>query len=149
MYRQSIGPIHLGEDKSTRRGPIDEDRETELAAANSSRLRPATFMLAACASQIMKSYVGVPISSVMLDYGPPDNLYEMRPGERAYQWRKDKVVSGSSSGEVRQTRRGERYEVTETPGHVERTEYFYTFYTRNSGGEWYVTSFRQPQLECE
>ncbi|MDR6665046.1 hypothetical protein J2X71_001304 [Rhizobium sp. 1399] len=43
----------------------------------------ATCMLAACASQIMKSYVGVPIGSVMLDYGPPDNVYELRPGERA------------------------------------------------------------------
>lgn len=56
------------------------------------------------------------------------------------------VVAGSSSGE---TRLGERYEVTETPGYVERTGCFRTFYTRNSGGEWYVASFRQPQLACK
>ncbi|NLS20654.1 hypothetical protein HGP16_29500 [Rhizobium sp. P40RR-XXII] len=108
-------------------------------------------VLPACASQIMKSYIGAPISSVMLDYGPPDNVYDLRQGERAYQWRKPKtqVVSGQSSGEVKETRRGKRYEVTETPGYVEQTECFYTFYTRSSGADWYVTSFRQPSLECE
>jgi hypothetical protein len=108
-------------------------------------------ILSACASQIMKSYIGAPISSVMLDYGPPDNVYDLGPGARAYQWRKQKtqVVPGQSSGEIRDTRRGKRYEVTETPGYVEHTECFYTFYTRGSGSDWYVTSFRQPLLECE
>jgi hypothetical protein len=111
----------------------------------------ASILLSACASTIMKSYIGAPISSVMLDYGPPDNIYSLGAGQQAYQWRKNKTqaVAGSSSGEVRTTRRGERYEVSETPGYVERIECFYTFFTRNSGGEWYVTSFRQPSLECE
>lgn len=108
-------------------------------------------ILSACASQVMKTYIGAPISSVMLDYGPPDNVYDMRPGERAFQWRKQKtqVVSGQSSGEVRDTRHGRRYEVTATPGYVTQTECFYTFFTRGSGSDWYVTSFRQPSLECE
>jgi len=111
----------------------------------------ASIMLSACASTVMKSYIGAPISSVMLDYGPPDNIYSLGAGQQAYHWRKNKTqaVAGSSSGEVRTTRRGERYEVSETPGYVERIECFYTFFTRNSGGEWYVTSFRQPSLECE
>lgn len=58
---------------------------------------------------------------VMLDHGPPtDNVYELRPGERAHPWCNDKIefIAGSSSGEVCQTRRGERYEVTETRGYV-------------------------------
>ncbi|WP_370677221.1 hypothetical protein [Pleomorphomonas sp. PLEO] len=111
----------------------------------------ALLLLTACASQIMKSYIGAPINSVMLDYGPPDNVYDMRPGERAYQWRQDKtqVVSGSTSGETRRTRHGERYEATETPGYLQQTACYYTFYTRFSGAEWYVTSFRQPSFECE
>ncbi|WP_332305399.1 hypothetical protein [Rhizobium sp. GR12] len=111
----------------------------------------ASILLTACASTVMKSYIGAPITSVMLDYGPPDNIYSLGAGQQAYQWRKNKtqVVAGSSSGEVRTTRRGERYEVSETPGYVERIDCFYTFYTRNSGAEWYVTSFRQPSLECE
>jgi hypothetical protein len=111
----------------------------------------ASILLTACASTVMKSYIGAPITSVMLDYGPPDNIYSLGAGQQAYQWRKNKtqVVAGSSSGEVRTTRRGERYEVSETPGYVERIDCFYTFYTRNSGAEWYVASFRQPSLECE
>ncbi|WP_333900014.1 hypothetical protein [Agrobacterium pusense] len=108
-------------------------------------------LLTACASTVMKTYVGAPITSVMLDYGPPDNVYSLGPGQQAYQWRKNKtqVVAGSSSGEVRSTRHGERYEVSETPGYVERIDCYYTFYTRSSGNDWYVTSFRQPSLECE
>ncbi|MOA06669.1 hypothetical protein D3C78_1263220 [compost metagenome] len=111
----------------------------------------ASMLLTACASTVMKSYIGAPITSVMLDYGPPDNIYSLGPGQQAFQWRKKKtqVVAGSSSGEVRTTRRGERYEVSETPGYVERIDCYYTFYTRSSGNEWYVTSFRQPSLECE
>lgn len=74
----------------------------------------ASLLLAACASTVMKSYIGAPITSVMLDYGPPDNIYSLGPGQQAYQWRKNKTqaVAGSSSGEVRTTRRGERYEVS-------------------------------------
>lgn len=108
-------------------------------------------VLTACASTVMKSYIGAPITSVMLDYGPPDNVYSLGPGQQAYQWRKNKTqaIAGSSSGEVRTTQRGESYETTVTPGYVERIDCFYTFYTRNSGSEWYVTSFRQPSLECE
>jgi hypothetical protein len=111
----------------------------------------ASMLLTACASTVMKSYIGAPITSVMLDYGPPDNIYSLGPGQQAFQWRKKKtqVVAGSSSGEVRTTRRGERYEVSETPGYVERIDCYYTFYTRSSGNDWYVTSFRQPSLECE
>ena len=127
------------------------DRSSFAASAAIIFIAVASAVLTACASTVMKSYIGAPITSVMLDYGPPDNIYSMGPGQQAYQWRKNKtqVVAGSSSGEVRTTRRGERYEVSETPGYVERIDCFYTFYTRNSGSEWYVTSFRQPSLECE
>lgn len=127
------------------------DRSSLAVPAAIILIAAVSAVLTACASTVMKSYIGAPITSVMLDYGPPDNIYSMGPGQQAYQWRKNKtqVVAGSSSGEVRSTRHGERYEVSETPGYVERIDCFYTFYTRSSGSEWYVTSFRQPSLECE
>ena len=127
------------------------DRSSFAVPAAIILIAAVSAVLTACASTVMKGYIGAPITSVMLDYGPPDNIYSMGPGQQAYQWRKNKtqVVAGSSSGEVRSTRHGERYEVSETPGYVERINCFYTFYTRNSGSEWYVTSFRQPSLECE
>ena len=107
--------------------------------------------MSACASDIMKNYLGQPVESVVLDYGPPTTVVELGPGERAYQWRKvsTNVVSSSSSGEVRHTKHGTEYEETETPGYVERQECFYTFYARSSGGRWFITNFRKPKLECE
>ena len=127
------------------------DRSSFAVPAAIILIAAVSAVLTACASTVMKGYIGAPITSVMLDYGLPDNIYSMGPGQQAYQWRKNKtqVVAGSSSGEVRSTRHGERYEVSETPGYVERINCFYTFYTRSSGSEWYVTSFRQPSLECE
>lgn len=127
------------------------ERSSVAAPAAIVLVAGASLLLAACASTVMKSYIGAPITSVMLDYGPPDNIYSLGPGQQAYQWRKNKtqVIAGTSSGIVRTTRYGERYEMSETPGYVERIDCYYTFYTRNSGSEWYVTSFRQPSLECE
>lgn len=127
------------------------DRSSLAVPAAIILIAAASIVLTACASTVMKSYIGAPVTSVMLDYGPPDNVYSLGPGQQAYQWRKNKtqVVAGSSSGEVRSTRHGERYDVSETPGYVERIDCYYTFYTRSSGNDWYVTSFRQPSLECE
>lgn len=111
----------------------------------------AMAFLSGCASDMMKSYIGQPVESVIIDYGPPIAVLELGQGERAYQWRKisTNVVSGSTSGETRDTRHGTRYEETTTPGYVQEQECFYTFYARSSGGRWFVTNFRQPKLECE
>ena len=108
-------------------------------------------LLASCASDTMKTYIGQPVESVIIDYGPPTNILELGWNERAYQWRKisTNVVSGSSSGEIRDTRRGMRYEEYSTPGYVEEQECFYSFYARMQQGRWYITNFRQPKLECE
>ena len=114
-------------------------------------LAAALLAMSACASDIMKNYIGQPVESVVLDYGPPTAIVDLGSGERAYQWRKisTNVVAGSTSGEVRHTKRGTEYQTTETPGYVESQECFYTFYARSSGGRWFITNFRQPKLECE
>lgn len=111
----------------------------------------ATVFLTGCMSDTMRNYIGQPVESVILDYGPPVAVLELGRGERAYQWRKisTNVVPGSTSGEVRDTRRGTRYEETTTPGYVEEQECFYTYYASMSGGRWYITNFRKPKLECE
>lgn len=111
----------------------------------------AAVVLAGCASTVMKNYIGQPVESVIIDYGPPTAVLDLGWDQRAYQWRKisTNVVSGSTSGEIRDTRRGQRFEETVTPGYVEEQECFYTFYARQQGGRWYVTNFRQPKLECE
>ncbi|EJN04939.1 hypothetical protein [Phyllobacterium sp. YR531] len=111
----------------------------------------STAFLAGCASDIMKGYIGKPLESVVLDYGPPTNVIEMGPGRKAYQWRKinTNVVPGTSTEEVRKTRHGRTYQTIETPGYVQETECFYTFYADYINGRWYVIDFRKPKLECE
>ncbi len=111
----------------------------------------AVALLASCASQIMKNYVGGPVDAVILDYGPPDNVIEIGVGQRAFQWRRinTETVTGTTTGEVRETRHGERYEISQSPGYFKETECFYTFFAQASGTRWFVTSFRRPQLECE
>ncbi|MGL4288933.1 MAG: hypothetical protein ACRCVA_21460 [Phreatobacter sp.] len=107
--------------------------------------------LSACASDTMKNYVGAPVESVIIDYGPPTTIVDLGPGERAYQWRKisTNVVAGSTHTEIRDTRRGVQYETRETPGHVSQQECFYTFFARLTERGWSVTDFRSPTLECE
>lgn len=127
-----------------------------MSSSNASRavgvlVAAATVFLAGCMSDTMRNYIGQPVESVILDYGPPVAVLELGRGERAYQWRKisTNVVPGSTSGEVRDTRRGTRYEETTTPGYVEEQECFYTYYASMSGGRWYITNFRKPKFECE
>ncbi|MBN8940085.1 MAG: hypothetical protein J0H01_11365 [Rhizobiales bacterium] len=111
----------------------------------------ATMALSACASDTMKTYVGTPVESVIIDYGPPTAVVDLGPGERAYQWRKisTNVVAGSRHTEIRDTRGGVRYETRETPDYVNRQECFYTFFARLTERGWSVTGFRSPTLECE
>lgn len=110
----------------------------------------AAIFLAGCQSDVMKGYIGQPLESVIIDYGPPTSVIELGRGQRAYQWSKISTnVAGSTSGEYRDTRRGTRYEEYTTPGYVEQQECFYTFYATRSEGRWYITNFRKPKLECE
>ncbi|WP_315836564.1 hypothetical protein [Bradyrhizobium prioriisuperbiae] len=111
----------------------------------------ACLVVAGCASQVMKSYVGQPIESAIADYGPPVNSFALDDGRRAFQWRQvqTSVVPGQTRVEVRDTRHGERYQATTTPGHVESRECFYTLYARSIDGRWIVNDFRQPTLLCE
>ncbi|SDM36482.1 hypothetical protein SAMN05216328_108187 [Ensifer sp. YR511] len=42
-------------------------------------------LLAGCASDTMKTYIGQPVESVIIDYGPPTNVLDLGWNERAYQ----------------------------------------------------------------
>ena len=46
----------------------------------------AVLLVLGCTGQIMKGYIGEPISEPILDYGPPINIVELNDGRRAYQW---------------------------------------------------------------
>lgn len=97
------------------------------------------FALAGCASQIMESYIGKPITEPILDYGPPINVLDLDANTRAYQWKVD------ASGAV----------PIYAPNATVATwipysnTCVYTLLAQPSGKNWVVTGYRKPTFDCE
>ncbi len=45
-------------------------------------LATITIVLAGCASDIMKNYIGQPVELVILDYGPPTTIVDLDQSQR-------------------------------------------------------------------
>jgi hypothetical protein len=113
------------------------------------------FSLTGCATDIMRGYIGRTPQDVMARYGPPDNVFDMPDGRRAYQWLE---VSESTSPGSEQTRtrwvekrdgRRERVTTTEiSPPVSERKKCYYTMYAHRDRGDWIFDSFQQPEFGC-
>lgn len=113
--------------------------------------------LAGCASQIMQSYVTKDVREVMIDYGPPQNAFDMGDGRRAFQW----VMRSSyttptnvaTSGNV--TAYGNSAWVNSntqiTGGQTINSRCVYTIFGRwdDSRKGWTITEFKKPNLMCE
>jgi predicted small secreted protein len=112
-----------------------------------------TVLLAGCAADTMRGYVGQDIRSVMLAYGPPVNEVDLGGGTRAYQWSKISVDTTPLSA-VTTTEKGKKgrgFRETQFIGGTQTvTRCLYTFLTawdpQRHG--WVVTGFRQPSLDC-
>ena len=110
-------------------------------------------LVAGCAAETMRGYVGQDIRAVVLAYGPPANEVDLGGGARAFQWSKTSVdttpVSAVTTTE--RDRRGRRTTQTQLVGGTQTvTHCLYTFLAawdpRRDG--WIVTGFRQPSLDC-
>lgn len=110
-------------------------------------------LVAGCAADTMRGYVGQDIRAVVLAYGPPANEVDLGGGTRAFQWSKTSVdttpVSAVTTTE--RDRRGRRTTQTQLVGGTQTvTNCLYTFLAawdpRRDG--WIVTGFRQPSLDC-
>ncbi|WP_447726133.1 hypothetical protein [Sphingomonas koreensis] len=114
------------------------------------------FSLTACATDIMRGYIGRTPQDVMARYGPPDNVFGMPDGRRAYQWLEISESTSAGSEETRtrwvEKRDGRRERVTTTqisPPVSERKKCYYTMYAhRAPGGGWIFDSFEQPEFGC-
>lgn len=108
-----------------------------------------------CASQIMQGYVGKNVKEAMLDYGPPTNIIEMGPNERAYQWSMtDSVISPGATfnnGQVVALGQTASYSGTSyaTPTIIDENVCHYSLMAKQVGDEWIVTGYRKPQISCE
>jgi hypothetical protein len=112
--------------------------------------------LAGCATDIMRGYVGRTPQDLMARYGPPNNVFDMPDGRRAYQWLQisESTSAGSEETRTRWVERhdGRRERVTATqinPPTSERKKCYYTMYAhRDAGGAWIFDSFEQPEFGC-
>lgn len=110
-------------------------------------------LLAGCAADTMRGYVGQDIRTVELAYGPPANEIDLGGGARAFQWSKTSVDTTPASAVTTtdKDRRGRRTTRTQLVGGTQTvTNCLYTFLAawdpRRDG--WIVTGFRQPSLDC-
>ena len=113
----------------------------------------AATLLAGCAADTMRSYVGQDIRKVELSYGPPVNQIDLGNGSRAFQWAKVSVdtTPGSAVSTTERDKKGRKTTQTQfTPGSQTVTRCFYTFITTRNpqGNAWIVTGIREPSFDC-
>lgn len=109
--------------------------------------------LTACASEVMKSYIGKSISEPMMDYGRPTNVYDLGNDRRAFQW----IMNQSGAYPITSPSYGTIYGAggwaTVTTSSTTYVPYSktcaYTITAKKSGDDWIVDGFRKPTLGCE
>lgn len=118
-------------------------------------------LICGCASQIMQSYIGKDLREVMLDYGEPENAFDMGDGRRAFQW----VIRSSYTTPVTVTTNGTvstnvsayrskswvNSNTTISGGQTIESECAYTLFAvwNTSTNSWVVTDYRKPKTMCE
>ena len=109
-------------------------------------------LLAGCSAEIMRSYIGRPVTDVMLDYGPPANAFDVSDEKRVFQW----IKTTSVTTPVYATTTGYAYQGwvnTNTQIHGGQTNTFecvYSMYARwNDNREsWIISGFKEPDFWC-
>ncbi len=121
----------------------------------------AFLTLTGCASQIMQAYVGQPIQTVMLDYGPPANAFDMPDKTRVFQWMMNQSYttpiyvntygSATAMGTGNIANGWMNSNSTITGGQTFTSTCVYSLFTKWNKKEstWYVTGFKKPDLSCE
>lgn len=121
------------------------------------RALAGALFLTGCASSVMNGFVGKPVQSAMVKYGPPVNAFDMGDGRRAFQW----VMRSTYTTPVTATNSGTAIPMgssvywsqnTQISGGQPITnECAYTLYGRwsESANTWMIEGFEKPRLMCE
>jgi predicted small secreted protein len=110
-----------------------------------------TLLLAACAADTMRGYIGKDIRAVELTYGPAVNQIDLGNGTRAFQWSKISVDTTPISAVSTTDKDNKGRKTTQTQfigGDTTVTRCLHTFITARSGDSWVVTGIREPTLDC-
>jgi hypothetical protein len=110
-------------------------------------------VLAGCAAEKMRSYIGQDIRAVELAYGPPMHEIDLGSGARAFQWGKISVDTTPVTAVTTtdKDKSGRRTQQTQFIGGDQTvTKCVYTFiaswHPERDG--WIVTGIREPSLDC-
>lgn len=114
-------------------------------------------LLAGCASQAMRRYMGQPVQAAMARNGPPTNAFDMPDGRRAFQWARSGQYTtptyANSTGNAQAI--GNAVWWTQntaiTGGQTYQMRCLYTVYARwNEGSRaWIIEGFEPIPYECE
>lgn len=117
--------------------------------------------LSGCATSTMEGFIGQPVQIGVARYGPPDMVFDMPDGRRAFQWRIDSTTmmpvttTGTSTtnlfappGAYASARTN--YSQTTSGGQTISQTCRYTMYARwnEAGNAWIFESFEKPSLLC-
>jgi hypothetical protein len=112
------------------------------------------FFLVGCTSsvEVMQSYIGQPIELVMLQNGPPVNVFELGPNRRAFQWQVNRTGSyqvSSPTTAVVYTGSGVATVMGQTTSNVPYSRTcLYTLSATSRQGRWIVDGYQQPAANC-
>lgn len=117
----------------------------------------AALVLSGCATGIMEGYIGQPVQAGIARYGPPEYVFDMPDGRRAFQWRMESstVMPTQTYGQVNiyappGSYAQANYHQTTTGGQTVTQVCRYTMYARHdaASGAWVFESFEKPSLMC-
>lgn len=111
-------------------------------------LAATLLVLAGCASEIMKGYVGRDITDVVLDYGPPSNVVELPDGRTAFQWSRTTSYTAPTTTNIYGY--GNYASATTYGGGTSYSECLYTLFAKpNPQNSFTVVGFKEPDFWCE
>jgi len=110
-----------------------------------------------CASQVMKSYIGRPVTDVMLDQGMPSGAFDLNSEIRAFVWTKNSTSYFPGYSTTSGTTVGNQIFLNtySSPGYVATNSCNYVLYARRNHlpqdgpAGWTVSGFKEPSFLCE
>lgn len=108
--------------------------------------------LSGCASHVLKGFVGRDVSAAIARYGPPENVFDLPDGRRAFQWKMvdSYIVPTETSADNVDTSSGRRETVRTSGGYWKEEVCFYTVYASEGVvGNWTIIAFEKPTFDCE
>ena len=112
----------------------------------------AVFVLSGCATSVMQGYVGQDVTQVMLERGPPVNVFELPDGRTAFQWQlttgtvmpTTTTFTGASAGGFST---GQAF--TTGGGLLSQTCTYTLYGQENPQGSYTVVGFEPPAFGCD